>query len=52
MSQIYLEKNEVQIFEVFAVSKNVVCLSHLLHVFANIDANSVDPYQTAPTGAV
>ena len=38
--------------------KSVVCCSHRLHVLANIltnfsiEANSVDPDQTAPTGAV
>ena len=50
---------------IFRVSKNaseiVVCLSHLLHIFANInnkskyrgiEAYSVDPDQTAPIGAV
>ena len=36
---------------------NVVCLSCLLHIFANmtnesVDANSVDPDQTAPTGVL
>ena len=36
-------------------TENVVCLSYLLHIFANmtnesVDANSVDPDQTTPTG--
>ena len=40
-------------------SENVVCLCHLLNILANfpnlffcIQANSVDPDQTAPKGAV
>ena len=36
-------------------SENVICLSHLLHIFANIidkfKSNSVGPDQTALTGA-
>ena len=36
--------------------ENDICFSHLLHIFANIianvsiEVNSVDPFQTAPTG--
>ena len=50
----------------FTASKNVVSLSHLLHILTTLlvnvsiallvnvskAANSVDPYLTAPTGAV
>ena len=38
--------------------KNLVCFSHLLHIFTSIltnlsiEANNVDPDQTAPIGAV
>ena len=39
-------------------SENVICLGHLLHIFATIminvsvEVNSVDPDQIAPTGWV
>ena len=38
--------------------ENVVCIRHLLHIFTNIidecklEANGVDPDETAPVGAV
>ena len=50
------KKRNYRLYCLVAGSENVVCLSRLLHIFANLitnlQANSVDSDQVAPTGAI